>query len=123
MCADKTQPPATTFSRRFGSWNEALKRAGLEIKEYRKPKTYSNAEMILAIKELASELGRPPLVSDIRWKAQQGMIPCPETYKSRFGTWDKALEAAMLKETKPRNWWQRMFLFAGEWCLKKSGNL
>ncbi|MFQ6009650.1 MAG: homing endonuclease associated repeat-containing protein [Candidatus Aenigmatarchaeota archaeon] len=86
---DKNMPGVNTYCKHFGSWNSALKAAGLESK-YRE---YSNEELIKALKEKAKELGRPPTTMEMN---KDKSIPSAHTYNQRFGSFNKALKEAGL---------------------------
>lgn len=78
---------AETIRRRFGSWNAALERAGLEVnKRWRIP----DHELLNNIGELWTRLGRQPRRTDL---AKHGSRFGSPTYEQRFGGWRKALEA------------------------------
>ncbi len=85
-------PSSTTYIKRFGSWNAALKAAGLKINAKQK---YEAQEMIESLRQLAKELGRLPKNSDLKGKK---WIASSATYRKYFGSWKKALQAAELKE-------------------------
>lgn len=75
-----------TVRRRFGSWNEALQRAGLQpSKQWRIPdeKLFANLESVWR------HLGRQPRRSDLVAGATE---VSSSVYERRFGTWRKALE-------------------------------
>jgi 5-methylcytosine-specific restriction endonuclease McrA len=77
----------TTVIRRFGSWNAAVEKAGLEKSVER---NISNQELFSAIYDLWVKLGRQPSYSEVQ-------RPCcrysAKPYEQRFGSWRKALEA------------------------------
>jgi hypothetical protein len=50
------------------------------------------------LRDLDVELGHPPSQAELR---EREVLPHPSTYKYRFGSWNKALEAAGLT---PRRW-------------------
>lgn len=73
---------ARAIINRFGSWNKALKAAGLQQEV-----TYTKEKLIKIIKQKANVLGRPPMLSEIKEKAHIYIA---------FGSWNKALEASGL---------------------------
>ena len=73
------------ITRRFGSWNAGLRRAGLPV--YRRS-SISNQELFTAIEEVWDKLGRQPKRDEIK---KLGRF-APSTYEKRFGTWIVALE-------------------------------
>lgn len=78
---------ADTYRRRFGSWNAALRRVGLEPNRTR---DIPVGELLADLRRLAEELDRPPLVTDVRDRGAYS----PGTYGDRFGSWSEALQAA-----------------------------
>lgn len=84
---DLSAPSFRTLVRRFGSWREALRRAGFE--GGRSP--CSDEELVSTLKAWAKEFGRAPAMLEVR-----GRRPAPETIARRFGSWKKALELAGL---------------------------
>ena len=77
---------AGTISARFGSWNEALKLAGLEVNEEKdvdKNNLFKNLENVWIAK------GEQPVWRDMEKEPSQYG---PAIYKSRFGSWRTALE-------------------------------
>jgi HNH endonuclease len=73
-----------TLSRRFGSWMNVQKLAGLQTTRY-----CSTADLFWNMKKVWSSLGRQPRLKEMvkpfsRYSA--------ETYRYAFGTWKKALE-------------------------------
>ena len=62
-------------------------------------KLYERDELLGVLRELAEELGRPPTQAEL-WEREG--LPRPTTYKYRFGSWSRALEAAGLKPPSPK---------------------
>ena len=85
--SDKSMPSAETYRSRFGSWQNALRAAGLSINGY------SNEELVTLLKAKAESLGRTPTTRDIRSDKD---MPSVNTYVKRFGSWQNALRAAGL---------------------------
>lgn len=78
---------AGTIGTRFGGWNNALKKADLQLVFQR---NVEQEELFNNIEEVWINLGRQPVYRDIdgslsKYSAYQ--------YKAKFGTWRKALEA------------------------------
>jgi Homing endonuclease associated repeat len=71
----------STLQERFGSFNRALELAGLEVSR----KNYTDEELLDMIRDKAKELGRTPQIRD---------VPNYATIRSRFGSWNHALELA-----------------------------
>ena len=77
----------TTVIRRFGSWNTAMKAAGLEVTVER---NVSDDKLFSALYDLWVTLGRQPSYSEVQSPV------CPfhiSTYERRFSSWRQALEA------------------------------
>lgn len=75
-----------TITRKFGSWANALEKAGLLSKYHR---NVSDEQLFSEIGRIWSQLGRQPSLTDIR---QYGKFS-PKPYFTRFGSWIKAVEA------------------------------
>lgn len=81
---------ATTIYRRFGSWQDAVARAGFEPRD---PETrIPNEELIDALQELADEIGESPTTFQMNEHGRYWS----KVYRDRFGSWGEALEAAAL---------------------------
>lgn len=88
---------ATTYIRRFGSWNDALKAAGLGVNRVR---GMSDDYLIDKLKELKEEIGRVPRQKDIR---QDENTPSVPRYQDRFGSWNDALVEAGFEPNQRKN--------------------
>lgn len=75
------------FVRRFGSWFEALRLAGLEPS--RSKIGITDLELFENIRQLWTALGRQPKYSEVKSPSSAFSA---STYENRFGTWGKALE-------------------------------
>lgn len=86
-----------SYTRRFGSWNEAKKAAGLKT---RKPGVARNPgqdpipkeDLVSELQRLADDLGRTPSTRDMSEKGKY----CSDVYERRIG-WNNALKEAGLK--------------------------
>jgi hypothetical protein len=88
-------PSAVTYERRFGSWNKAKKAAGLEtIEQDETSVKYSDEELLEMLRSLAKELERTVTIRDVEVADD---LPNITTFERRFGSWNKAKEAAGLK--------------------------
>ena len=78
-----------TIHRRFGTWNKALQRAGLEVTLVQN-QNISDKDLFENMEKIWIRLGQQPTYRDI-----QPAISLYSThqYLSKFGTWRKALEA------------------------------
>ena len=83
-------PSPVTYTKRFGSWDDAVRRAGLAPRS-RVWRRYTDEELIDALQRAAGELGRAPTSKDL--ERTKG-LPAPLTYQTRFGSWSNALRAA-----------------------------
>lgn len=77
----------TTIIRRFGSWNAAVKAAGLETSVER---NISDEKLFSSLYNLWVTLGRQPNYSEVQKPISQFHVT---TYERRFGSWRKALES------------------------------
>lgn len=101
--ADKLgHPPTTTemnsdgefsagvYLNRFESWGDALEVAGLDADTSKRGQRYTDDELLAELRRLASELGRQPTTTEMEERGKYAYA----TYTSRFGSWEKALDAA-----------------------------
>lgn len=81
-------------SRYFGSWQEAIERAGLNYEEIRKYRIWTNERITARIRELYNQ------GADLSWRhVSLHLDPClaaAATKPSHFGSWKAALEQAGL---------------------------
>ena len=75
----------------FGSWEAALEAAGLDPDEMG-AKKIPDVELLAELQRLAKELDRTPSQQDMKKHGDYS----DQTYKSRFGSWNDALQQAML---------------------------
>lgn len=80
---------ASSLQRRFGSWRQALQRAGLKFPNMH----VAEEELFDNLVELWARLGRQPRLSDVTVTTS---CISGDTYKRRYGGWRKALEAFVL---------------------------
>ena len=83
---EQGQYGVTTVIRRFGSWNNALVAAGVELTVER---NISNERLFEALYDLWVALGRQPSYSEVGNPSCRFHVG---TYERRFGTWRRALE-------------------------------
>ncbi len=81
-------PSSGTYMKRFGSWNDSLKLAGLKINARKK---YDKKELLENIRLLAKELGRMPKPKDIKGKEWAASYA---TYRKYFGSWKESIKQA-----------------------------
>ena len=77
-----------TFIRRFGTWFDALERAGLE--KTRTPMNVPEEELFKNLEEIWIRLGRQPRYAEILKPVSRYNVG---TYENRFGGWRNALQA------------------------------
>lgn len=75
------------FQKQFGSWNEALQRAGYQVNA---AMDIPEKELLAEIHQLYEDLGRVPSKTDM---AEYGYF-APRTYQLEFGTWNDAIVSA-----------------------------
>ncbi|ELZ96560.1 homing endonuclease associated repeat-containing protein [Haloferax sulfurifontis] len=83
--AHPATPSTQTYTRRFGSWNEALEAAGFRAGPL------TEDDLTEMIRDLADDLDRVPTVGDVN-DAED--LPHVWTFQDRFGTWNEAVRAA-----------------------------
>jgi hypothetical protein len=87
-------PTSDTVCRRFGSWPQALIRAGLSPSVAPTRSRWSDAEILTALQGWAIKHGRAPSCPE--WGHASLSRPGTSTVANHFGTWRKGLEAAGL---------------------------
>ncbi len=85
----------------FGSFNNALREAGLPIRK--KHKNSSKEEAIKKLKDLYIKLGRTPSNKDMGKASKLGECPSEVTYMRWFGSFNNALELAGIKPRPKRH--------------------
>ena len=91
--ANPSMPSETTYLYHFGSWNKALQIADLQVNIH----VATDEELLEKLKSFADELGRIPTSEDID---SNPSMPSRSTYRSRFGSWNKALQMVGLQTNK-----------------------
>jgi hypothetical protein len=82
---------ARTYTKRYGSWAEALEAAGLDPEDRSGGTQQVSTDQLLAdLHRLHEELGRVPTATDVVEEGTHGIA----TYQRRFGSWSEAVEAA-----------------------------
>jgi hypothetical protein len=76
-----------TMVERFGSWNEAKRRAGLVPRRFT-----TRDDLLRLLRELGEELGRVPRAADL--DAQRKRMPSKSLYWHTFGSFAEALREA-----------------------------
>lgn len=93
MDAAEDYPSAKTYEIRFGTWNTAKERAGLETFASRKTgnPVYTDQELLEALQEFDEIIDGP--VTQKRLEAHDE-YPSSITYQDRFGSWNDAKSQA-----------------------------
>jgi len=94
------KPSVDVIFRRFGSWNQALKEAGIPVKERKEKKDkvlkvgkFSNEYIIQQLKSCYEKHGK----ISMSLYNKEGFLPARTTIVRQFGSWNNAIEAAGLK--------------------------
>lgn len=87
---------AKTYQKKFGSWNEALEEANLEINLER---NITKSDLLDELERLADELERTPTSRDMAKKGKYGT----SNYPNKFGSWNGAVREAGLEPTRERD--------------------
>jgi phage terminase small subunit len=87
-----------TFRRHFGTYNNALRAAGLRVR----PRAYSRGQLLHSLRELARRLGHRPTARDVNQASQRGECPSAKTYDNWFGRLSAAIHEARLNSMRPR---------------------
>lgn len=114
VLASSEHPCSLTVGRHFGEWNRALAAAGLERVPQRRPRSWTEAQIIAALREFARQNGRPP--KSMEWAHCAGGRPCAATVRARFGHFADALHAAGLTLAPRRGY--RLRYWRGEEILQ-----
>jgi hypothetical protein len=84
---EETTVHPQTVIQHFGSWNDAKRQAGLVPRRFAEP-----ADLILLLRELGDELGRPPTAKDL--DEHRASMPSKSLYWHMFGSLKNALREA-----------------------------
>jgi DNA invertase Pin-like site-specific DNA recombinase len=87
------RPSSICVRRRFGSWDKALKRAGLKPNTRRQGRYWTDEEIINALRTWARRHGRAPRSGD--WTKATSAHPCARSVYIRYGTFGAAVAAAL----------------------------
>lgn len=90
---EKRTPHYTTIIKLFGSWEEALKECGIEC-NHSISRTYTDEEILDSIRIFFNKYGEKASFNKYK---ELKIKPSTTTITSRFGTWNKAIEAACIK--------------------------
>lgn len=99
LCGEDDMPHPSTYIKRFGSWDRALKLTGTNIGTPNREivmegrRSIRRKKAIRALVKFAKKVGHIP--SSAEAEAHK-ILPCVRTYYRYFGTWEKALAIAGL---------------------------
>jgi len=82
-------PSCTAYQRVFGSWNNAIREAGLQPRQKGGGIFYSDEELLKTLIQFFEEKGRLPVEEDF---VNNPKYPSHQTYYRRFGSWGNALK-------------------------------
>jgi hypothetical protein len=89
----KDRPSGALYAYRFGSWNNAVAKAGLDPRN-----RYNEKELIGKLQRLSKELGHTPRRIDIN---SSDYCPNIDTYERHFGSYEKTIIEAGLVPCRP----------------------
>jgi len=84
---------------KFGSWTKALKHAGLEPAG--RKCGWESDDIARALRTWTEEHGRPP--KNVDWRRATQTHPSDVTVRAHFGTWERALAAAAVRDIDRRS--------------------
>ena len=98
-------PGIGSFQNRFGSWNKALEAAGIPTAKSGRGsgKNYSDEELLDFLRSAYTELDQGQLTISMYQNfasQQENEFSGISSFQNRFGSWNKALEAAGIPITK-----------------------
>ena len=96
---DPNMASAGVFARRFGSFENALKAAGISTRRTRAK--YTRAELVQQLQVKAKALNRPPTQDEVNDDPEMASA---NTFTNEFGSLTKAIEAAGLKVRNKREY-------------------
>lgn len=83
------------YVNRFGSWNNAIERAGFSPFTGTSEDLFSREDLITELQRLGDVVDRPPTVEQMNERGRYS----PSPFKRRFGSWVEALRAAGFEPT------------------------
>jgi hypothetical protein len=103
---EKGEHCSKTYNDRFGSWNNAKKAAGLDIRNPGENRSkpgrdpIPEKDLLGELNRLAEDLGDTPGIRDMDASGEY----CSEVYERRFGSWNNALREAGLRPKVKMGW-------------------
>jgi len=96
-------PSSTAVTNQFGSWNDAVRSAGLKPTRDARP-AWDRASIVDALRRLAADLGSAPRRSDLDPVPAGARYPSAATVERHFGSFQDALIAAGLQHETVESW-------------------
>ena len=93
-CRKGQCPSMSTYTAHFGSYREALRKAG--IRDTLPARSYTRGQLIQLLRRLAAKLGHRPTANDINAASMRGECASASVYHKVFGGIDAILSAAAL---------------------------
>lgn len=94
---DLTKPSIYPYFKQFGTWNRAIKAAGMKVAFIGSTRKYTKQYLIKCIKEQYKKTSKNPTQREFE---KLPNYPDPTTYCSYFGSWNKALIASGIKPNR-----------------------
>jgi len=94
--AKKGKYGSSNYPNKFGSWNDAVREAGLEPTRER---DVPREDIIDELKRVTEELGKPPNTEEMKEHGCYGVSTC----SNEFGTWNEALKTAGVGTNKEKD--------------------
>jgi len=94
--AEKGKYGTSNYPNKFGSWNDAVREAGLEPTRDRE---VPREDLVAELKRVTEELGKPPNTEEMKEHGCYGVSTC----SNEFGTWNEALKTAGVGTNKEKN--------------------
>jgi len=99
LAGSPDRPSSLCVRRRFGSWQQALKHAGLKPNPRAQHRYWKDEEILASIRAWTQRHGRAPRAKD--WTRASLTHPCSRSVTTRFGTF-KAGVATAQPQSQPR---------------------
>lgn len=93
-------PSSKTYKNHFGSWNSAIKMAGLDTNYGKRGQLYTNRQLLEYLKKFYEDNGRVPFHYDFN---NNPKYPSFNTYIDHFGSWNSAIEKVGLQVNRFTN--------------------
>jgi hypothetical protein len=112
--ASPSHPSSLTVCRHFRGWNRALGKAGLEIAPSTRPYSWTEPQIVQALRRWRRRTGRTP--RSMEWAKAPAGYPSAGTVRAHFGHFSDALAAAGLQPHSKRDYtlryWRREEILA-----------